>query len=94
MCYSSFQLPARSVSGRFFYTYSTTIKKRNYRMKKVKEVIGLNTQEMASQDTEAKTETDTSYLARRAGMQTVQTSMRGLLGLSNDSLTRKTLLGE
>ncbi len=64
-------------------------------MKKVEEIVGLDTKApkvVVQQATD--TTQDDSYLARRAGMETVQTSMRGLLDLKDEAPTRKTLLGE
>ena len=62
-------------------------------MKKVKEVIGLQpvTQQNVSPQTEEK---DDGYLARHAGLQTVQTSMRGILRTNENAPQRKKLLGE
>ena len=64
-------------------------------MKKVEEIVGLDTkaQKVVVQQA-ADTTQDDSYLARRAGMETVQTSMRGLLNLKDEAPSRKTLLGE
>lgn len=63
-------------------------------MKKVKEVIGLQpvTQQMPSPSVPE--ERDDSYLARQAGLQTVQTSMRGILRKNENTPQRKKLLGE
>ena len=63
-------------------------------MIKVKEVIGLQpvTQQMPSSSTSE--EKDDSYLARQAGLQTVQTSMRGILRKNESTPQRKKLLGE
>lgn len=63
-------------------------------MKKVKEVIGLQpvTQQIAT--SEPTEERDDSYLARQAGLQTVQTSMRGILRKNENTPQRKKLLGE
>ena len=63
------------------------------KMKKVKEVIGLETVEKEKSVT---VEQDDSYssLARHAGMQTVKTSMRGILRSNENGLQRKKLLGE
>ena len=64
-------------------------------MKKVEEIIGIDTKVPNVVVSEAKTsERDNSYLAQQAGMETVQTSMRGLLNLKDDAPVRKTLLGE
>jgi hypothetical protein len=60
-------------------------------MKKVKEVIGLETVEKNKTIT---AEQDDSYLARQAGMKTVQTSMRGILRSNENAPQRKKLLGE
>ena len=63
-------------------------------MKKVKEIIGLEpvTQQMdAPSSIEEK---DDGYLARQAGLQTVQTSMRGILRKNESTPQRKKLLGE
>lgn len=64
-------------------------------MKKVEEIVGLDTKapKVVVQQA-ADTTQDDSYLARRAGMETVQTSMRGLLNLKDEVPSRKTLLGE
>ncbi len=64
-------------------------------MKKVEEIVGLDTKapKVVVQQA-ADTTQDDSYLARRAGMETVQTSMRGLLNLKDEAPSRKTLLGE
>ncbi len=64
-------------------------------MKKVEEIVGIDTKAPKVVVQEAsQTEQDDSYLARRAGMETVQTSMRGLLNLKDEAPSRKTLLGE
>ena len=60
-------------------------------MKKVKEVIGLETVEKNQTVT---TQPDDGYLARQAGMQTVKTSMRGILRSAENAPQRKKLLGE
>ena len=60
-------------------------------MKKVKEVIGLDTIE---KNQTISTEKDDGYLARQAGLQTVQTSMRGILRSNDNAPVRKKLLGE
>ena len=60
-------------------------------MKKVKEVIGLETIEKNKTET---IEPDDGYLARQAGMQTVKTSMRGILRSNENVPQRKKLLGE
>ena len=60
-------------------------------MKKVKEVIGLDTIE---KNQTISTEKDDGYLARQAGLQTVQTSMRGILRSNDNAPLRKKLLGE
>ena len=64
-------------------------------MKKVEEIVGLDTKapKVVVQQA-ADTTQDDSYLARLAGMETVQTSMRGLLNLKDEAPSRKTLLGE
>ena len=62
-------------------------------MKKVKEVIGLDTVEKF-QDTSNSEVQDDGYLARHAGLQTVQTSMRGILRSNDEAPLRKKLLGE
>lgn len=64
-------------------------------MKKIEEIVGLDTKapKVVVQQA-ADTTQDDSYLARRAGMETVQTSMRGLLNLKDEAPSRKTLLGE
>ena len=64
-------------------------------MKKVKEVIGLQpvTQEMTTSEPIVE-ERDDGYLARQAGLQTVQTSMRGILRKNENTPQRKKLLGE
>ena len=64
-------------------------------MKKVEEIVGLDTKapKVVVQQA-ADTTQDDSYLARRAGMETVQTSMRGLLNLKDEAPSRKNLLGE
>ena len=61
-------------------------------MKKVKEVIGLETIKKESSLTVQ--ENDDSYLARHAGMQTVRTSARGILRENDSAPQRKKLLGE
>ena len=60
-------------------------------MKKVKEVIGLETIEKESTLTVPE---DNSYLARHAGMQTVKTSAKGILREKDTAPQRKKLLGE
>ena len=64
-------------------------------MKKVKEVIGLQpvVQQMPT-STSSGEDTDAGYLARQAGLQTVKTSMRGILRKSENAPQRKKLLGE
>ncbi len=64
-------------------------------MKKVEEFVGLDTKEskVIVQESSSPAQDD-SYLSRRAGMETVQTSMRGLLNLKDEVPIRKTLLGE
>ena len=64
-------------------------------MKKVKEVIGLQpvTQQMPTSSPSTE-ERDSGYLARQAGLQTVKTSMRGILRKSENAIQRKKLLGE
>ncbi|MBE6449225.1 MAG: hypothetical protein E7013_00800 [Alphaproteobacteria bacterium] len=61
-------------------------------MKKVKEVIGLET--IKQESTLTVQDTDDSYLARHAGMQTVNTSARGILRENDSAPQRKKLLGE
>ncbi len=62
-------------------------------MKEVKQIIGIeDKEEYISQ--EETTEEDDSYRARQAGLQTVQTSMRGLLDQTDEAPKRKKLLGE
>ena len=61
-------------------------------MKKVKEVVGL--EPVTTTGTVSSTETDDSYLARQAGLQTVKTSMRGILKSNETTPERKKLLGE
>ncbi len=65
-------------------------------MKKVKEVIGLeNKVEYLPNSNDTATEQpDDGYLARQAGLQTVQTSMRGILKENSNVPQRKKLLGE
>ncbi len=65
-------------------------------MKEVEEFVGIDTKapKVIVQEAASETEQDDSYLARRAGMETVQTSMRGLLNLRDEAPSRKTLLGE
>ena len=60
-------------------------------MKKVKEVIGLETVEKNKTVTVEKEE---EYSPRRAGLQTVKTSMRGILKSNEKAPQRKKLLGE
>ena len=62
-------------------------------MKKVKEVIGLETIEKESTLTVPQ-DNDNSYLARHAGMQTVKTSAKGILREKDTAPQRKKLLGE
>lgn len=64
-------------------------------MKKVKEVIGLQpvVQQMPT-STSSGEDNDAGYLARQAGLQTVKTSMRGILRKSENAPQRKKLLGE
>ena len=47
-----------------------------------------------SAETSANTAKDDGYLARQAGLQTVQTSMRGILKTNENAPKRKKLLGE
>ncbi len=62
-------------------------------MKEVKQIIGIeDKEEHISKETT--TEDDESYRARQAGLQTVQTSMRGLLDQTDEAPKRKKLLGE
>ena len=65
-------------------------------MKKVKEVIGLDTVEKVKtvQTTSQDVISDDGYLARQAGLQTVKTSMRGILRSNDNVPQRKKLLGE
>ncbi len=62
-------------------------------MKKVKEFIGYENKEEHVESNTAE-EDDSSYRARQAGLQTVQTSMRGLLDQTDEAPKRKKLLGE
>ena len=65
-------------------------------MKKVKEVIGLQpvTHQVTTISPTVVETKDDGYLARQAGLQTVQTSMRGILRKNENSPQRKKLLGE
>ena len=63
-------------------------------MKKVKEVIGLQPVTQQVTVPSSSEERDDSYLARQAGLQTVQTSMRGILRKNENTPQRKRLLGE
>ena len=65
-------------------------------MKKVKEIIGLEpvTQQVEVPTPSSLEEKDNGYLARQAGLQTVQTSMRGILRKNESTPQRKKLLGE
>ena len=67
-------------------------------MKKVKQIIGLNTitqpVNSASPSKEEAAAVDSSYLARQAGLQTVKTSARGILKTNENAPVRKKLLGE
>ena len=63
-------------------------------MKKVKEVIGLQPVTQQIPTSVPPEEKDDSYLARQAGLQTVQTSMRGILRKNENTPQRKKLLGE
>ena len=89
----------------FFYSYRQsrpfikgatflTTKKLEMKMKKVKEVIGFETKVEQISPQSASTERDDGYLARQAGLQTVQTSMRGILRSNDNAPQRKKLLGE
>ena len=68
-------------------------------MKKIKHFVGLKPQttitmpEVKSQP-QPVSEKDDGYLARQAGLQTVQTSMRGILKTNENAPKRKKLLGE
>ena len=62
-------------------------------MKKVKEFIGYENKEEHVESNTAE-EDDSNYRARQAGLQTVQTSMRGLLDQTDEAPKRKKLLGE
>ncbi len=62
-------------------------------MKKVKEIIGLQNEVVDKTQSLPTEKEDKSYLARHAGLQTVQTSMKGILG-ENSIIKRKKLLGE
>ena len=61
-------------------------------MKKVKEVIGLET--VNKESTLTIQDTDDSFLARHAGMQTIKTSAKGILRQNDAVPQRKKLLGE
>lgn len=66
-------------------------------MKKIKHFVGLKPQTtitMPPVSTSDTPEKDDSYLARQAGLQTVQTSMRGILKTNENAPKRKKLLGE
>ena len=63
-------------------------------MKKVKEVIGLQPATQQIPSSVPAEEKDDGYLARQAGLQTVQTSMRGILRKNENTPQRKKLLGE
>ena len=65
-------------------------------MKKVKQIIGLNsvTQPVNNASPSKKEDVDSSYLARQAGLQTVKTSARGILKTNENAPVRKKLLGE
>lgn len=66
-------------------------------MKKIKHFVGLEPQTTVSMPTSETSTTatkDDSYLARQAGLQTVQTSMRGILKTNENAPKRKKLLGE
>ena len=66
-------------------------------MKKIKHFVGLKPQTTVTMpEVKAQTtpEKDDGYLARQAGLQTVQTSMRGILKTNENAPKRKKLLGE
>ena len=67
-------------------------------MKKIRHFVGLEPQASMSMPVSAETSVDTvkddGYLARQAGLQTVQTSMRGILKTNENAPKRKKLLGE
>ena len=64
-------------------------------MKKVKEIIGLQpVTEQIEVPSSVEEKRDDGYLARQAGLQTVQTSMRGILKKNENTPQRKKLLGE
>lgn len=60
-------------------------------VKKVKDIVGLN-KEVKYVEVPAKT--DESFRLRQAGLQTVKTSMKGLLDQTDETPKRKKLLGE
>ena len=67
-------------------------------MKKIKHFVGLEPQTTVSMpissETSVESTKDDGYLARQAGLQTVQTSMRGILKTNEKAPKRKKLLGE
>lgn len=66
-------------------------------MKKIKHFVGLEPQTTVSMPPVSSSdipEKDDGYLARQAGLQTVQTSMRGILKTNENAPKRKKLLGE
>ena len=67
-------------------------------MKKIKNFVGLKPQTTISvpvlSEKKSTTTQDDGYLARQAGLQTVQTSMRGILKTNENAPKRKKLLGE
>ena len=67
-------------------------------MKKIRHFVGLEPQTTVSMPISAEPSVDTAkddgYLARQAGLQTVQTSMRGILKTNENAPKRKKLLGE
>ena len=66
-------------------------------MKKIKHFVGLEPQTTVSMPPVSSSdiaEKDDGYLARQGGLQTVQTSMRGILKTNENAPKRKKLLGE
>ena len=67
-------------------------------MKKIKHFVGLEPQTTVSMpispDVSVESTKDDGCLARQAGLQTVQTSMRGILKTNENAPKRKKLLGE
>lgn len=61
-------------------------------VKKAKELVGLE-KEVKYIEVPQENESDESFRLRQAGLQTVQTSMKGLLGQTDDAPKRKKLLG-